>query len=75
MLVASIVSLVRSFQLEEERRNMVRLAMLEKEAVQEEIERLENMDSWKARILSTSEPVSPGDIPLLSGEYEVFVFL
>jgi hypothetical protein len=25
--------------------------MLEKEAVQEEIERLENMDSWKARIL------------------------
>lgn len=49
--VASIVSLVRSFQLEEERRNMVRLAMLEKEAVQEEIERLENMDSWKARIL------------------------
>jgi len=49
--VASIISLVRGFQLEEERRNMIRLAMLEKESVSEEIERLENMDSWKARIL------------------------
>ena len=30
---------------------MVKLAMMERELVSEEIERLESMESWKARVL------------------------
>ena len=52
---ASILSLVRNFQLEEGRRKMIDLATREKEAVGEEIERLESMESWKARILGISK--------------------
>ena len=52
---ASILSLVRNFQLEEGRRKTIDLATREKEAVGEEIERLESMESWKARILGISK--------------------
>lgn len=48
---ASILSLVQSFQEEEERNRMVELAEKQKLLVGEEAEKLENMDSWKARVL------------------------
>jgi hypothetical protein len=51
---ASILSLVRNFQIEEERQQMVRLAEMQKVLVEEEADRLDNMDSWKARILGIS---------------------
>ena len=52
---ASILTLVRNFQIEEERQQMVRLAEMQKILVEEEAERLDNMDSWKARILGISK--------------------
>ena len=52
---ASILSLVRNFQLEEQRKQMVQLADMQKALVEEEVERLDNMDSWKARVLGISK--------------------
>jgi hypothetical protein len=52
---ASILSLVRNFQIEEERQQMIKLAEMQKILVEEEVERLDNMDSWKARILGISK--------------------
>lgn len=52
---ASILTLVRNFQIEEERKQMVELAEMQKILVEEEAERLDNMDSWKARILGISK--------------------
>ena len=52
---ATILSLVRSFQIEEERRRMIELAEMQKKLVEEETVRLDNMDSWKARILGISK--------------------
>lgn len=52
---ASIISLVQLFQDEEERKNMVRIAELQKEAVKQEAERLESMDMWTARILGITK--------------------
>lgn len=52
---ASILSLVKNFQIDEERKRMVNLAMLERELVEEEIDRLESMDSWKARVLGINK--------------------
>ena len=49
--VASILALVQTFQDEEERKRMVMIAEMQKEAVKEEINRLESMPEWKARIL------------------------
>lgn len=48
---ASILSLVRSFQEEEERVRMVEIAEKQKMLVSKEANRLEDMDSWKARIM------------------------
>ena len=48
---ASILNLVQSFQEEEERTRMVEIAEKQKQLVDEEIDRLEDMDSWKARVL------------------------
>jgi hypothetical protein len=48
---ASILSLVRSFQLEEERNRMVEIADMQKTIINEEAEKLESMDAWKSRIL------------------------
>ena len=41
--------------MEEERKRMVELAEMQKKLVEEEIVRLDNMDSWKARILGISK--------------------
>jgi len=48
---ASILNLVQSFQEEEERTRMIEIAEKQKQLVDEEIDRLEDMDSWKARVL------------------------
>jgi len=52
---ATILSLVRSFQVEEERKKMIQLAEMQKKLVEEEVERLDNMESWKARVLGISK--------------------
>ena len=52
---ATILSLVRSFQVEEERKRMIELAEMQKKLVEEEVERLDNMESWKARVLGISK--------------------
>lgn len=52
---ASIISLVQMFQDEEERKNMVRIAEMQKQIVSEEANRLESMGEWKARILGISK--------------------
>ena len=48
---ASFLSIVQLFQEEEERKNMVRIAEMQKELIKEEAERLEGMAAWKARVL------------------------
>lgn len=48
---ASFLSIVEEFQDEEGRKNMVRMAEMNKKAVKDEGARLESMDEWKARIL------------------------
>ena len=52
---ASILSLVESFQNEEGRALMVRMAEMQKIAVGEEANNLESMNEWKARILGISK--------------------
>lgn len=52
---ASILSLVQFFQDEEERKNMVRMAEMQKEVIQQEAHRLEGMAEWKARVLGISQ--------------------
>jgi hypothetical protein len=52
---ATILSLVKNFQAEAERRRMIQLAEMQKQLVEEETVRLDNMDSWKARILGISK--------------------
>ena len=48
---ASFLSIVQLFQEEEERKNMVRIAEMQKEVIKEEAQRLEGMSAWKARVL------------------------
>ncbi len=48
---ASFLSIVQLFQEEEERKNMVRIAEMQKEVIREEAQRLEGMAAWKARVL------------------------
>ena len=48
---ASFLSIVQLFQEEEERKNMVRIAEMQKEIIKEEAKRLEGMAAWKARVL------------------------
>lgn len=52
---ATIISLVKSFQIESERRRMVQLAEMQKKLVEDEVTRLDNMESWKAKILGISK--------------------
>jgi len=52
---ASILSLVESFQNEEERKLMVKMADMQKKAIKEEADNLENMNEWKARVLGISK--------------------
>ena len=52
---ASFLSIVQLFQEEEERKTMVRIAEMQKEAVKKEAERLEGMAEWKARVLGISQ--------------------
>ncbi len=51
---ANILSLVENFQSEKEREVMVRMAEMQKKLVDKEADRLESMESWKARILGLS---------------------
>ena len=39
------------FKEEEERKNMVRIAEMQKQVIKEEAQKLEGMASWKARVL------------------------
>ena len=48
---ASFLSIVQLFQEEEERKNMVRIAEMQKEIIKEEAQKLEGMSAWKARVL------------------------
>ena len=52
---ASILSLVQIFQDEEERKNMVRIAEMQKKLVKDEANRLEGMSAFKARVLGISQ--------------------
>lgn len=52
---ASILSLVQMFQEEDERKNMVRIAEMQKELVSKEADRLEGMAAFKARVLGISK--------------------
>ena len=52
---ASILNLVELFQDEKERSMMIQIAEMQKQAVQDEAAKLENMSSWKARILGVSK--------------------
>ena len=52
---ATIISLVKNFQAESERKRMIDLAEMQKKLVEDETTRLDNMDSWKARILGISK--------------------
>jgi hypothetical protein len=52
---ASLLALVQFFQDEDERKNMVKIAEMQKALVSEEANRLEGMDEWKARILGLSK--------------------
>ena len=46
-----------SFQIEEERQQMVKLAEMQKRLVEDEADRLDNMESWKAKILGISKRI------------------
>mgnify|MGYP001208956698 FL=1 len=52
---ASILTLVRNFQIEEQRNHMIEIAEMQKKLVEEEVDRLDNMESWKARVLGISK--------------------
>ena len=52
---ASILSLVKLFQNEEDRKRMVEIAERQKLLVKEEVDSIENMDIWKARVLGISK--------------------
>lgn len=52
---ASMLSLVKLFQEEEEREIMIKMAEMQKEIISEEAERMEGMPEWKARVLGISK--------------------
>ena len=52
---ASILSLVKLFQNEEDRRRMLEIAERQNLLVKEEADNIEAMDSWKARVLGISK--------------------
>lgn len=51
---ASMLSLVKLFQEEEERNIMIKMAEMQKEIINEEADRMEGMPEWKARVLGIS---------------------
>ena len=52
---ASLLNLVQLFQSEEERKIMIKIAELQRKAVEEEVEELEKMPEWKARVLGITK--------------------
>lgn len=52
---ASFLAIVHMFQEEEERKNMVHMAEMQKKLIKKEAERMEGMVEWKARILGISQ--------------------
>ena len=48
---ASLLNLVQSFQEQEERNRMIEIAEKQKLLVDKEIDKIESMDSWKARVM------------------------
>lgn len=52
---ASMLSLVKLFQEEEERNIMIKMAEMQKEIINEEAERMEGMPEWKARVLGIAK--------------------
>ena len=52
---ASVLSLVQLFQDENERQIMLRMAEMQKEAIEEKAVELESMPAWKARVLGISK--------------------
>ncbi|MDB4348485.1 hypothetical protein OAA62_01070 [bacterium] len=52
---SSILSLVKVFQNETDRKRMVEMAEKQKLIIAEEADRIENMDVWKARVLGISK--------------------
>ena len=52
---ANILALVQLFQEEEERKVMIKIAELQKQAAREEADKLESMPDWKARVLGISK--------------------
>ena len=52
---ANILALVQLFQEEEERKVMIKIAELQKQAAREEADRLESMPDWKSRVLGISK--------------------
>lgn len=52
---ASILSVVQMFQDEKERKNMLRIAQIQREVIAKEADRLENMDMYMARILGVEK--------------------
>ena len=51
---ASVLALVHLFQEEEERRLMIKMADMQKQSVEEEADKIEKMNEWKARVLGIS---------------------
>ena len=51
----ALLNLVELFQEEKERKLMIQIAELQKEAVEEEVSEIENMPEWKARVLGISK--------------------
>jgi len=52
---ASFLSIVQLFQEEEERKNMVKIAEMNKQIVEEEANRIEDMSAWKARVIGVAK--------------------
>jgi phage gpG-like protein len=52
---ASLLNLVQLFQSEEERKIMIKIAELQRMAVEDEVEELEKMPEWKARVLGITK--------------------
>jgi hypothetical protein len=52
---ASILAIVQFVQDEKERQNMVRIAEIQREAIKEEANRLENEDMWIARVIGVAK--------------------
>lgn len=52
---ASFLSIVQLFQEEEERKNMIKIAEMNKQIIAEEADKLEDMSAWKARVVGVAK--------------------